>query len=67
MATKSVTVAPRLGFSIDDGSEYHLISISFKRLLLAVCLTAPLDKTSPVEQHKFHEIKCFSHQLPVQC
>ena len=58
---KSVTVAPRSGFLIKDTSEYLLISILFNRLLLAICL----DKTNPLEQHKFHEIKRFPHQCPV--
>ena len=44
-----------------DGSEYLLLAISFDRLLLAVCLT------NPVEQHKVHEIKRFAHQRSVSC
>ena len=38
---KSVTVAPRSGVPIKDGSEYLLISISFSRLLIAVRPIAP--------------------------
>ena len=38
---KSITVAPRSGFFIKDGSDYHLISIPFNRLLLAVRLIPP--------------------------
>ena len=41
IAMKLTTVAPRSGFLIKDGSEYHLISISFNTLLLVVCLVAP--------------------------
>ena len=36
----TIIVAPRSGFLLEDGSEYHLISISFNRLLLAVRLIA---------------------------
>ena len=40
---KSVPVAPRLEFPHKDGSKYLLISTSFNRLLLEICLTAPLE------------------------
>ena len=43
IALKSATVAPSLGFPIKDGIEYLLISISFNRLLLAVCLVVPFE------------------------
>ena len=58
---KSMTVTPRSRFLIKVGSEYHLISISFNRLLLAVRLMAPFG-TNSMEQDKVHEIKSFAHQ-----
>ena len=70
IAMKLVTVAPRSGFASKDGSEYLLISISFNRLLLAVCLITPSGylfypqssrdkKCKEHKKHRVHEIKRF--------
>ena len=61
---KSVTVAPRSGLLIKDGNDYFLILILFNRLLSADASHHGLDKTNSPEQHKVHEIKCFTHQGP---
>ena len=41
IVVKSVTVALRSEFLIKDSSEYLLITISFNRLLLVICLIVP--------------------------
>ena len=51
---KLVTIAPRSGFPIQDGSKYLLSSISFNRLRLAVCLISPTIWIKQI--HKVHEI-----------
>ena len=65
---KSITGAPRSGFLIKDGSEYHLISISFDRLLLAVHLIAQfgLNKSSGTAQNSRDKTFCTSTSRSLQ-
>ena len=62
---KSVTVAQRSVFPVKDYSKYLLISISFNRLLLAVCIIAPLEqnKSSGTAQSSRDKTFCRSTSL----
>ena len=62
---KSVTVAQRSVFPVKDYSKYLLISISFNRLLLAVCIIAPFEqnKSSGTAQSSGDKTFCRSTSL----